>query len=209
MGARDAPLTRFEATVDGMRFQLDGPPGRFVFAGKERDGKVEGSVVQGEATGAFTLVEVLPPNAATARAYTGSYEVAPGHVIDVGPMGEMGGLLVFLDHKTLREGPLYALSETRFASGPTIGVLYPFAIHVEFERDAKRQRHRPALARRRSSTLSARRIAPHRVEDVSVVNGDVTLKGTLLLPATPGPHPAMVFAHGSGDATRNVAIWNP
>ncbi|MEO6155409.1 MAG: alpha/beta fold hydrolase, partial [Thermomonas sp.] len=35
------------------------------------------------------------------------------------------------------------------------------------------------------------------------------LKGTLMLPDTPGPHPAIVFAHGSGDATRNVAIWNP
>lgn len=30
-----------------------------------------------------------------------------------------------------------------------------------------------------------------------------------MLPDTPGPHPAVLFAHGSGDATRNVAIWNP
>ena len=33
--------------------------------------------------------------------------------------------------------------------------------------------------------------------------------GTQMLPDTPGPHPAVLFAHGSGDATRNVAIWNP
>ena len=208
MGAREVPLTSFEPTPEGMRFQLDGPPGHFVFAGKESGGKIEGSVAQGEATGAFTLVEVLPPNAASARAYTGSYEVAPGHVIDVGPMGEMGELLVFLDHKTLREGPLYALSETRFASGSTIGVLYPFAIHVEFERDDGG--HATGLRwREGEKDVTARRIAPHRVEDVSIRNGDVELTGTLLLPATPGPHPAIVFAHGSGDATRDVAIWNP
>jgi dienelactone hydrolase len=154
------------------------------------------------------LVEVLPPDAALARAYTGSYEIAPGHVIGVGPMGEFGGMLVFLDHKSLREGPLYALSETRFVSGPTIAVAYPFVIEVEFLRDAE------GVAtglrwREGDKEVIARKIAPHRAEDVSIRNGDVVLKGTLLLPATPGPHPAIVFAHGSGDATRDVAIWNP
>lgn len=36
----------------------------------------------------------------------------------------------------------------------------------------------------------------------------MTLKGSLTLPAGPGPHPAVVFAHGSGPATRDVAFWN-
>lgn len=33
-------------------------------------------------------------------------------------------------------------------------------------------------------------------------NGDVTLSGTLILPKTDGPHPAVVFIHGSGKNTR-------
>ncbi|MDQ3230086.1 MAG: prolyl oligopeptidase family serine peptidase, partial [Pseudomonadota bacterium] len=123
-------------------------------------------------------------------------------------MDEAGGLLVFLDHKTLREGPLYALSSTTFASGPTIAIAYPFVIHVEFLRDdsgvATGLRWKEG-----GKVVTARKIAPHRVEEVTIKNGDVLLQGTLMLPATRGPHPVVVFAHGSGDATRNVAIWNP
>ena len=38
--------------------------------------------------------------------------------------------------------------------------------------------------------------------DVRFSNGDVTLSGTLVLPKTDGPHPAVVFIHGSGRNTR-------
>jgi hypothetical protein len=48
-------------------------------------------------------------------------------------------------------------------------------------------------------------------EEVSFRNGDVTLSGTLLLPLTKGPHPAVVFLHGSGaegrEATRFLAEY--
>ena len=38
--------------------------------------------------------------------------------------------------------------------------------------------------------------------DVQFSNADVTLSGTLVLPKTDGPHPAVVFIHGSGRNTR-------
>lgn len=41
-----------------------------------------------------------------------------------------------------------------------------------------------------------------RREDVSFANGDVLLSGTLYVPRTAGPHPAIVFLHGSGDDDR-------
>ena len=41
-----------------------------------------------------------------------------------------------------------------------------------------------------------------REVDVGFSNGDVTLSGTLVLPSTDGPHPAVVFIHGSGRNTR-------
>src|SRR5687767_2374358 len=37
-----------------------------------------------------------------------------------------------------------------------------------------------------------------REEEVRFRNGEVELAGTLLLPDGPGPHPAVVFLHGSG-----------
>jgi pimeloyl-ACP methyl ester carboxylesterase len=39
-------------------------------------------------------------------------------------------------------------------------------------------------------------------EEVSFRNGEVTLSGTLLLPLTNGPHPAVVFLHGAGSEGR-------
>src|SRR2546428_2002560 len=42
-------------------------------------------------------------------------------------------------------------------------------------------------------------------EEVSFGNGDVTLSGTLLLPLTKGPHPAVVFLHGSGAEGREAS----
>jgi alpha-beta hydrolase superfamily lysophospholipase len=39
---------------------------------------------------------------------------------------------------------------------------------------------------------------PYTVEDVHFSNGDVKLAGSLLVPTTGAPHPAIVFVHGSG-----------
>jgi pimeloyl-ACP methyl ester carboxylesterase len=45
---------------------------------------------------------------------------------------------------------------------------------------------------------------PYREEGVTFSNGDVTLAGTLLIPSTAGPHPVVVFTHGSGATTRDA-----
>ncbi|MES2323998.1 MAG: hypothetical protein V4633_17205 [Pseudomonadota bacterium] len=76
--------------------------------------------------------EPAPITLAQARALAGSYQLAPGHVIDMGPMDEAGGQLIFLDSKTRRMGPLHNLSDTRFISGHTIGSRMPVAIRAEF-----------------------------------------------------------------------------
>lgn len=55
-------------------------------------------------------------------------------------------------------------------------------------------------------SFSLRRVTavplPYTSEDVSFANGSVTLSGTLLLPRTPGPHPAIILVHGSQAETR-------
>ena len=52
-------------------------------------------------------------------------------------------------------------------------------------------------------------MASVRSEDVRFRNGEVTLAGTLFLPAGTGKHPAIVIFHGSGAETRNnfMANW--
>ena len=46
-----------------------------------------------------------------------------------------------------------------------------------------------------------------REEEVRFRNGDVELAGSLLLPAGPGPHPAVVFLHGSGPEGRWASTY--
>lgn len=203
-GARDIPLKNFK---DAGRFELQGGPDLYTFDGK-RDAKgISGRVTQGDKRGEFTLVPLQPAPLPLVRSIAGSYQLAPGHIIDMGPMDESGGQLMFLDNKTRRMGPLMGLSASSFISGPTIGTPYPFAIRAEFVKDKNGVITAMRWSEGKKSVL-AKKIAPHKVEEVTVVNGDVTLKGTLSVPLKPGPHPAIVFAHGSGDATRNVGVWN-
>jgi cephalosporin-C deacetylase-like acetyl esterase len=45
--------------------------------------------------------------------------------------------------------------------------------------------------------------ALHSIETVAFTNGEVCVVGDYYKPTTPGPHPAVVFTHGSGDAGRD------
>ncbi len=43
---------------------------------------------------------------------------------------------------------------------------------------------------------------PYREEELKYTNGNVTIASTLFIPAGPGPHPAVVMLHGSGNNER-------
>jgi pimeloyl-ACP methyl ester carboxylesterase len=47
-----------------------------------------------------------------------------------------------------------------------------------------------------------RKPTPYKQEEVNFYNGQVRLAGTLFVPIKKGPHPAVVFFHGSGPQTR-------
>lgn len=47
---------------------------------------------------------------------------------------------------------------------------------------------------------------PYSEEDVTFDNGDVTLAGTLTLPAGDGPHPAVILVSGSGPQDRDESL---
>jgi hypothetical protein len=52
---------------------------------------------------------------------------------------------------------------------------------------------------------AAAQAAPPTEREVSFPSGPIELRGTLMVPDTEGPHPAVVFLHGSGPATREGA----
>jgi len=48
--------------------------------------------------------------------------------------------------------------------------------------------------------------APVREQEVTFPSGTITLAGTLVLPAGPGPHAAIILVHGSGDGPREPLL---
>ncbi|KQQ86525.1 S9 family peptidase [Massilia sp. Leaf139] len=64
---------------------------------------------------------------------------------------------------------------------------------------------RPAAPPQRPQTPSAP--FPYRVHEVAFANASARLAGTLTVPTTPGPHPAIVLIPGSGEVDRDGALF--
>ena len=58
------------------------------------------------------------------------------------------------------------------------------------------------------SSLALAKPATSIQKDVSFQSGDITLSGTLMLPGTEGPYPAVIFVHGSGPETRDNSRYS-
>ncbi len=63
------------------------------------------------------------------------------------------------------------------------------------------------LKPRKAAPAPAEPPPPYKQEEVKVVNGAVTLAGTLTLPPTPGKHPAVVLITGSGAENRDEEVF--
>jgi uncharacterized protein len=48
---------------------------------------------------------------------------------------------------------------------------------------------------------------PYKQEEVKIINGGITLAGTLTLPASAGPHPVVVLVTGSGAQNRDEEVF--
>ena len=165
MGAREVPLTRFDVRRRAREFRIERPARQVRVRG--RVATMARCTARSPRTSSerrvhlFHLHALSPADAGRAAAAATRWH--PGHVIDLGVMDDAGGMLVFLDQKTLREGPLYPLAASRFVSGPTLAVAYPFVDPRRVQARRRRRRHRPALERRRPRPRSAQdRAAPRR-----------------------------------------------
>ncbi|HEX2033279.1 MAG TPA: alpha/beta fold hydrolase, partial [Chloroflexota bacterium] len=138
-------------------------------------------------------------------AYTGTYRVAGDHDLFLG--GLLGDTtFTYHDFRTGRIGALHPSSETTFFAGPALFRPAPPELHVTFLRCPGGQVDEIRL-RSAAGELAAVRL-PVVEEEVTFHNGAVTLAGTLMLPPTAGPHPAVVLIHGSGRQTRAcVRSW--
>ena len=147
-------------------------------------------------SGAETMSALLP--------YIGVYRLGGDHLVGIDRFIADNGdsTLLFCDYQTGLVRPLFRVSPTEFAMGPSFAVRSPVEMTVQFQMDG--QGAAQGLAVRPSggaATFAARN--PSRDEEVVFRDGDTTLAGMLIAPAKPGPHPAIVLLHGSGPLTRH------
>ncbi len=140
--------------------------------------------------------------------YLGEYAYGRNQYISVFKFSQQGedGTLFFFDSETGRAGPLQAVSETEFVSGSPSGAATSEAsgeTRITFHRNSNNDTDSLILKRSGLPDIEAKGALGFTEEQVTFGNGDVNLAGSLRLPATPGRHPAVVYAHGSGPGTRN------
>lgn len=151
------------------------------------------------AVSAISCKKAPPDTTAALYPYEGTYELGPGHRITmgVGVVGETGSSLGWLDLKTLKIGMLEPVKGDVFKDHNDK------ALTFEFSKDKDGNVIGVNLVKS-GATTSAKKVRPHTLEEVTFLSGGRKLSGNLYLPAGPGKHPVVVFAHGSGPATRGV-----
>ncbi len=185
-------------------FELPAANANMLFEGRiDDDGRLQGSVRQGPSGYArFELLKLVQPTKTDLQGIFGTYrwDGDDEKVLLVTPSADGA---VYVDYDTGRTGTLYAVGRDRYIGGPSMGTGYPVAVDLTFTRgndDTATTVH----LRRSGRTVAASRATYYEQEEVSFESGEVTIAGTLLRPAAPGPHPALVMIHGSGGVTRDV-----
>lgn len=139
--------------------------------------------------------------------YLGEYLYGGNNYVSVFKFSQQAeeGTLFFFDSETGRTGPLQAVSETEFASGPA-GAETAVSTddnRITFLKNSAGEADRLILKGSGRSDVEAKRAQVFSEERVTFGSGDAMIAGSLRMPATPGRHPAVVYVHGSGPGTRN------
>ena len=169
-----------------------------------------GSATEVEATGAGGSSA-----AQDSSPLTGLYRAAPGHTLAIS--GSSRGRLTLTDFKTGMRRGLAAKGPDVYSIGPGLSVTVPALFRLTVQRDEggrvesllleptppETDETGPA-----APTLRALPCCPFHAEPYDFGSEGLRLAGTLYMPATRGPHPAVVWVHGSGPVTRwSAGSW--
>lgn len=162
----------------------------------------------------FTLAIVILPVAAFSAepaevgisedaAYYGNYQV-DGHLmgIDRFIMDDGKKTALISDYASGVVRRLFPVSETEFVMGPGFHTQNPAELTVRLIKDKQGVTTGLRLLRTGGAESVATRV-PLRKEQVFFEQADAKLSGTLIIPPTKGPHPAIILLHGSGPLTRD------
>jgi dienelactone hydrolase len=191
-GRMGLALNRIAVESSHVHIEWQGESGLAIFDGQLKDGTISGEFRQGESKATFGLVRVANIDPKIYDQYAGSYRLGSERFIYVGVNN--ANELRFADSKTRRIGTLYPSTESTFFLGSTVDIPYPIEGRVAFVRNNRGEVSGLTWNENGTRIISARKL-PHRQEPATFRNAEATLTGTLLLPPTKGPHPAVVIVN--------------
>ena len=130
------------------------------------------------------------------RNLMGAYRFDDGRLISVRASEKND--LRYREFATGESRRLYRHRRLRYISGRGFSTRAPVELVVDFAVNAEGRATGLTWRMDGKAPESADRVGVE--EWVTFPSGDVTLFGRLDLPASPGPHPAVVFVHGSGES---------
>lgn len=197
---RESDLALKELRSDGTSFagEFQYAAGKVALAVGPEGEALVGTAREGSQSGAARLIRIGAIDPKGFAAYEGMYR-AGGRVFLIEYLAAQFANVTELPSGNERN--LFPVGRDEFIAGPALMEALPVHWRLRFERQD------PSAPYQLVITENGKRLVGTRVglgrEEVSFRNGDITLHGTLILPPTPGRHPAIIFMHGSGTAPRN------
>lgn len=188
------PLTNLDLTPPHGHFELADDAARLTFDGQMASGVMIGTVVESGKEFPFRLDLMAKSHPSR---YAGIYQVGPGHFIKI--VTNFASLFSF-DSRSAQIRVLLPRAETAFICGPGVKT-YPLEAAIDFTTNELGQTTAIQWQSENAPTLAGPPVKLPE-QEVSFKNGQTTLAGTLVLPPTKGPHPAIVIIHGSGPGPR-------
>src|SRR5687767_14560704 len=202
-----AKLTLVQREGDRVRLELSSI--KLIMTGTLTGDEIEGEAEVPGIKARFHLVRTVKVAPETLARYVGAYRFRNGDYIVIDRFPNTEDTLWVTDVKSGQARTIFPRSETQFTGGPALYVASPTRQTLTFSDRGVHVvdlDHEGRPSYRKPGAFAAR--VPIRQEEVTFKNGDVTLAGTLLLPAaTPSSkvkRPALVFVHGSGEQWREM-----
>ncbi len=193
-------LSNISFEREKVHFELETPSGPMNFDGTVNENSIQGTLNQKDLQGKFEVIHLFSVDP---KKYFGIYEFNPKQHIYIRTWDELGdNQLTFFDDSG-GVGPLYPSTETNFYAGSGLWIPLPTKAQVIFRKDKQGNIESLTWNESGKEPKFAKRVSPYKEEEITFKNGDIELSGSLVIPSTKGPHPAVILVHGSGPVTQD------